>query len=324
MRVLIASRHRYPASVGGLSGCRLLDYLAKGLSELGHTVFCYLEGGAAIPLPPAINLVSEPVLDVDILHVQDTKLFRKLGAPDRKWIRTCHVDFELKGLDRASARSNWVFVSKTLAQTYGSDRYVLNGIDPAEFIYSEQKQDYFLFVCDLERAMSKGLDVALDLARRTGVKLVVAGSSWDCRLVEEIALMCDAVGADYQGEIWGTRKAALFAEAKAVLFPTKWNEGFGLVMAEALMSGTPVICSDQGACPEIISPDVGFICSSNADYLQAIERVTGISPRACREKAMREFHYLRMAADYVREYEKELGRGSSSEALADNAVRAAF
>ena len=307
MRVLIASRHRYPASVGGLSGCRILDYLAKGLSELGHTVFYYLEGGAAISLPSEVTLVQKPFLDVDILHVQDTKLFRTLNAPERKWIRTCHVDFALKGLDRASARSNWVFVSRTLAQTYGSDRYVLNGIDPEEFIYSEKKEDYFLFVCDLERAMNKGLDIALDIARQIGFKLVVAGSSWDKQLVRQIAELCRESGADYQGEIWGTRKAELFTKAKAVLFPTKWNEGFGLVMAEAMMSGTPVICSDSGACAELISPDVGFVCSSEADYFDAMSKLDTISPRACRERAMRDFHYLRMAADYVREYEREIG-----------------
>lgn len=307
MRVLIASRHRYPASVGGLSGCRIFDYLAKGLAELGHTVFYYLEGGAAISLPAEVTLVEKPFLDVDILHVQDTKLFRKLSAPERKWIRTCHVDFALKGLDRASARSNWVFVSRTLAQIYGSDRYVLNGIDPAEFIYSEKKEDYFLFVCDLERAMNKGLDIALDIARQIGIKLVVAGSSWDKQLVRQIAELCRESGADYQGEIWGTRKAELFAKAKAVLFPTQWNEGFGLVMAEAMMSGTPVICSDRGACAELINSDVGFVCSSKADYFDAISKLDTISPRACRERAMRDFHYLRMAADYVREYEREIG-----------------
>ena len=72
------------------------------------------------------------------------------------------------------------------------------------------------------------------------------------------------------------------------------------------MSGTPVICSDKGACPELITPDVGFVCRTDRDYVAALRNVVNISPRACREKAMREFHYKRMAADYVSEYEKEL------------------
>ena len=76
------------------------------------------------------------------------------------------------------------------------------------------------------------------------------------------------------------------------------------------MSGTPVICSDRGACPEIISPDVGFVCSDESDYVKAVNNVAGISPHACREKAMKKYHYLRMAADYVAEYLKEIERGA--------------
>jgi glycosyltransferase involved in cell wall biosynthesis len=78
-------------------------------------------------------------------------------------------------------------------------------------------------------------------------------------------------------------------------------------MVEALMSGTPVICSDRGACPEIISDDVGFVCRTDQDYLDAVDKIADISPRACRDKAMKDYHYLGMAANYVAEYEKEIG-----------------
>ena len=67
-----------------------------------------------------------------------------------------------------------------------------------------------------------------------------------------------------------------------------------------------MICSDKGACPELISPDVGFVCRDDRDYVAALRNLPRISPQACREKAMREFHYQRMARDYVTEYEKEL------------------
>jgi glycosyltransferase involved in cell wall biosynthesis len=98
----------------------------------------------------------------------------------------------------------------------------------------------------------------------------------------------------------------LLAGARAFLFPTKVDEAFGLGMAEALMSGTPVICSDRGACPEIVSPEVGFVCARPQDYIAAIERISEISPAACRAKALKDYHYLRMARDYVKEYEQEI------------------
>jgi glycosyltransferase involved in cell wall biosynthesis len=104
----------------------------------------------------------------------------------------------------------------------------------------------------------------------------------------------------------GRQKAELLAGARAFLFPTRVDEAFGLGMVEALMSGTPVICSDRGACPEIITRDVGFVCRYEPDYLNAIRRVGEIKPQTCRDKAMRNFHYLRMAKDYLGEYEKEI------------------
>ena len=75
---------------------------------------------------------------------------------------------------------------------------------------------------------------------------------------------------------------------KAFLFPTNVNEAFGLGMVEAMMSGTPVISSDRGACPELVSSDVGFVCKDGEDYVSAINDVAKISSSACRAKAMSE------------------------------------
>ncbi|MGH9763333.1 MAG: glycosyltransferase, partial [Blastocatellia bacterium] len=92
----------------------------------------------------------------------------------------------------------------------------------------------------------------------------------------------------------------------ALVLPTRVNEAFGLCIAEALMSGTPVICSDKGACPELVSGDVGFVCKDHADYVRAFSLIKTIDSKACRERALKEFHYLRMATDYLREYKREL------------------
>jgi len=154
----------------------------------------------------------------------------------------------------------------------------------------------------------KGLDEVLSLSAEIGFKLVVAGTGKDYESIRRVAEMCRQVGAEYVGDVKGRRKAELLAGAKAFLFPTKVVEAFGLGMVEALMSGTPVICSDCGACPELISADVGFVCRNRDELVAAVKFVEEIPPRACREKAMRDFHYLRMAADYVAEYEKEIAR----------------
>jgi glycosyltransferase involved in cell wall biosynthesis len=218
------------------------------------------------------------------------------------------MDEQTRGRERAHSTRNWIFVSQTLAQLHGRDRYVWNGIDPSEYIYSETKDDYFLFMSTMDWGTKKGLDIVLSMAKQLGFKLVIAGTGESYERIATVQDMCRKVGARYVGDVRGKEKAELLAGAKGFLFPTKLDEAFGLGMVEALMSGTPVICSDRGACPEIITPEVGFVCHTDDDYLTAIDRVSDLDPRVCRDKAMRDYHYHTMARNYVRQYEIESAR----------------
>ncbi|NEO38735.1 MAG: glycosyltransferase family 4 protein [Moorea sp. SIOASIH] len=307
MRIYISSNHQYPAKINGTASQHTTDLLAKGLAELGHDVFYDLRNNEILePLPDSVNQVTERMFDVDILQPQDIPPSRAFDSHGKPWVRTFQAPFgnhDVSGL----SKENLIFVSRSHAQSYGCDRYVHNSIDPAEFIYSETKDDYFIFlVCGLERAVLKGFGIALLLVQELGIKLVVAGSSKNEFYQRQFAAMCREQGVDFVGEIRGPQKAQLIASAKALLAPTLINEPFGLVVPEALISGTPVICSHHGAFKEIVSSDVGFICHRQKDYIAAVERLDEISPQACREKAMRDFHYRTMAANYLKEYEKEI------------------
>ena len=320
MRVLLSSEHQYPANneVGtGLhprslpsgSGFWMHDLVMKGLVEMGHEVFYLLPEGISAPLPTGATLVSQPVWEADVLHTisdRDQPLVAEWQARGKPWVTTCHMDMRTRGLAQSPTTANWVFVSRTLAQLHGRTRYVLNGVDPSACIYSETKSDYLMFMSSMDWEMKKGLDIALSLAARFRFRLVVAGTGNNYKTIFRVTSLCRQIGAHYVGDVRGQKKAELLAGARAFLFPTRVDEAFGLGMAEALMSGTPVICSDKGACPELITPDVGFVCRNDSDYVAALSNVSRISPQVCREKAMREFHYQRMAADYVNEYEKEI------------------
>ena len=311
MRISVTAIHRYPARLAGPSGGRVFDVLVKGLAQLGHEVFYHLHEGAMASLPNGVHLVHSPRWEVDLLHCRSTdEIWREAERRHLPWVATVHADQDTWNISRDAAPDNWIFVSEALAKTYGRRRFVLNGVDPDELIYSETKDDYLLFVAALQIAERKGLDIAIRLAQRCGLPLVVAGSSPDQRLVERIAAKCKSPGVRYVGEIVGEPKAQLFAGAKALLFPTQVNEAFGLVMAEALMSGTPVVCSHFGACAELISPDVGFVCRTDGEYLDALQQVHEgrILAQRCREVAIERFHYLRMARDYIREYEREISK----------------
>jgi glycosyltransferase involved in cell wall biosynthesis len=324
MRLLLSSPHTYPAApeIGsGMhptrfpsgSGFSIQDLVAKGLAELGHEVFYLMPEEPRRPLPEGVRFVPKLWLDVDLVHSivgHDEAIGRQIHGA-RPWVATCHLTGEAAGNGKPYSPPHWIFVSQTCATHHGSDRYVRNGLDPEHYIFSETKDDYFLFMSAMYWGDGKGLDIALSLSNRLGFKLVIAGTDLTYEGIKRVTEMADKAGAMYVGDVRGKEKAELLAGAKGLLFPTRLDEAFGLVMVEALMSGTPVICSDKGACPEVISSDVGFVCKQEEDYFAAIEDVGKIRPAVCRDKAIREFHYQRMVADYLAEYQKEMDRNGN-------------
>lgn len=320
MRILLMSGHRYPADNGKSSDPRpfpsgapfvVHDLIAKGLARLGHDVYYLLENGAESPPPDGIKVTREIINDVDIFHNCERR--------DGPWVKTQHRFAD--ELDGATPPDNWIFASRSLARSHGKERFVTNGVDPEGFTYGETKQGYFLFLAGMQGPRNrhaywgKGLDIALSLAQSMGFELVVAGTAIDREIINKVSKMCREAGARYLGDVRSAQKAELLAGARGLLFPTRLNEGCPLVIAEALMSGTPIIASDKGPCKELVTADVGFVCADQQDYMQAIENIDSISPRACREKALDSFHYMGMAANYIIEYEKELGTCGTAEAV---------
>lgn len=307
MRIYLSSAHKYPGWRYGVAAHTVNDNLARGLSELGHEVRYHLDDSSDAKLPEGIVSVSGFLGDEDILHVNHLPL---TVSPETSLplVRSIHSDVRYQGWLPEMVTPNCIFVSQTLANLHKSDRFVRNGLDPADFIYSETKGNYFIFVASggVERVRLKGLDTAFQITKLAGVELRVAGGSRDPNEVEELENLCHENGAIYLGLMHGERKAELLSDARALLFPTQMNEAFGLVVAEALMSGTPVIASDRGAMREMLPPAVGFVCANYFEYLYAIANVGRIAPSNCRRWALEQFHYLNMARAYVKEYQREI------------------
>lgn len=105
-------------------------------------------------------------------------------------------------------------------------------------------------------------------------------------------------------------RVELLRHADALLDPIRWPEPFGLVMAEALATGTPVLAFPFGAAPEIVdSGRTGYLCATEADMAAAVGRLGRIDRAACREAAERHFDAERMAADYLRLYRQVTASG---------------
>jgi len=138
-------------------------------------------------------------------------------------------------------------------------------------IYIRKKRRLSSFYVDNGLGDGKGLDVVLSLSALVGFKLVVAGTGKD-RKASTGSRPWPGVGADYVGDVRGKAKAELLAAPRPSCFRQSLMKLWPR-MVEALMSGTPVICSDRGACPEIISPEVGFV---------AVTKITWVTMPTCR------------------------------------------
>lgn len=298
MRVFLTSKSRYPARLQGYGGSRVQDNIAKGLAELGHRVDYCVEEGYAAPLPRGVAACRRDNWGADVYHFYDYPVYGLPPQPGKPWVHTYHAPYE--GEFEPEVAAHFIYVSRAQAERHGATRYVWNGIDPEEVVYSEAKEDYYFFIVSRLSRWSKGLLPAIAAVERIGARLVVAGER-DAQVPASRNVTC-------VGYVSGERKAALLAGAKALFFPVQGPETFGLPIAEALMSGTPVIGSNNGSVPELVTPDVGFTCGTVDEYAAAAERIGEISPAACRARAMREFHYRVMAERYLAEYERELGR----------------
>ena len=315
MKIYFSSYHKYPGRLHGVASHAVHDNLVKGLGELGHEVYYHLKEKPDRPLPSGVIYTDTRAIGADIYHINDGDL-EDVFDDKFPWVRILHCDVRLHGYELDICKDNWIYVSETLANLYGSSRFVHNGINPDEFIFSETKDDYLFFIVGgVNRAEMKGVEEALSIAEKCGIRLKVAGSSDDKVELELFKSFCEKRGAEFCGPVYEKQKAELFAGAKALLFPSKFNEACPLVISESLVSGTPVIASANGANPELLTDDVGFICHTEQDYLDAVSAVDSIKPSKCRAYALEHFHYLKMAKNYVLQYEHELERAKVSSSI---------
>ena len=119
----------------------------------------------------------------------------------------------------------------------------------------------------------------------------------------EVAPHIDGKAVRFVGEVDGPLKRSLFARARGLLMPIRWNEPFGMVMIEAMACGTPVIAFAEGAAPElIVDGETGFIVTDEAAMAAAVARLSGIAPRACRDWVVEHCDVDAVAAAYERTY----------------------
>ena len=300
MHIALFFWDRLPApDYGGTQ--RMVLYLARGLAAAGHQVTLVAGHGSRVPettlVPVDLKEARGPAFDIRPLLPGGIELLLTFAPlrqpPDVPWIRTLPGNWK----PGTTAPPNTLFLSEDHARRHGGHAWVYNGIDPADFHFRRDKDDYDLFLGRLHSI--KGYRWAIEGAKRTRHRLLLAGG-WRPSLSRWVR---------YVGKVGGERKAALLAGAQVFWMPALWDEPFGITLIEALVSGTPVLGTRRGALPEVISADVGALGDS-VDELVALRPTLGdIEPEACRARVERHFTHHAMAEGYLRVFRHYLATG---------------
>ena len=196
-----------------------------------------------------------------------------------------------------------------------------NPLDVTTIPFSAHKEDFAFFLgrCDWE----KNPDGAIRVARAAGLRLVMALRIHQGERAYFAGAVRPLLGPDVTllPEVGAPEKFEWLRRARVVIFPSQWEEPFGLVMAEALACGTPVVALNRGAAPEVITDGVtGLLRDSEAALAEALRDVGSLDPYACRSQIAERFNPRRIAGCYVAAYCRAIARHDAAPrgaALAD-------
>jgi glycosyltransferase involved in cell wall biosynthesis len=322
-----------PAGYGGTE--LFVAHLATALQKLGVEVVVYANGESTVPVKcrsiyergewPIKNAEHAWIQDLnhtswavanaqdgcDAIHVQSPQGITFSRFTNRPVVLTLHGphDPKLSEIYSFFPDVHYVCISNAQGREETMPRLhtVHHGIDVAQYRLVEQKQQYLSFIGRI--APLKGTHIAIDVAKRTGIPLKIAGDIqplnreyFEGKIKPEI----DGKLVEYIGLADLATKNELLGNSMAMLFPIQWNEPFGLVMVEAMACGTPVLAMPGGSVPEIVQPGVsGYVCRSVVEMAKRA-RDLNLSPGAVRKHVEENFSTSRMARAYLQVYEMAL------------------
>jgi glycosyltransferase involved in cell wall biosynthesis len=188
-----------------------------------------------------------------------------------------------------------------LATTY-------NGIDPGDWTFVDRPGEYLVFLGRFHP--EKGAHLAIEIAKRAGVRLKLAAIPQDTAYFDEsIAPHIDGDAVQFLGHVKGAARDELLGGALALVHMTTRPERFGLVLVEAMACGTPVLGARMGSLPEIVvDGTTGFLCATVDEAVAAVPRLAALDRAACRAHVETTFSTERMVDRYLDAYAKALER----------------
>ena len=319
-----------PRSHGGTEIA--IDLLTRGLVERGHDVTLFASGDSrttaklhpVIPLAtqndPSATSYLEREMDVrnaaeayareadfDLLHAHwptPSAYFSDRTA--KPTVLTCaYLEKEIYEWYRDRYPNvHCVCVSRAQARMLGGGLPVIPyGVDVGQVPFDERPENLLVTVGRL--VPHKGADRAIAIAKAVGLPLVIVGAVtpylaesepyWE----ERVRPLVDGRFVRHIPHLPNDEVLKLVSRARAFLFPISWEEPFGLVVAEAMVAGTPVIGTRRGSLPEIVEEGVtGFLGETDEELAGLVRRVGEIDRERCRRRASERFSADRMVSDY--------------------------
>jgi len=323
-----------PKTYGGTE--RVVSYLTEALVSLGHEVTLFASGDSITkarlraichrslrldkhsidPVADHVYLaerVFQESEEFEVVHSHMDYLFypllRRMQTPH---VTTLHGRLDIPNLSMLYREfsdiplvsiSNYQRLPLSWANWAAT---VHHGLPDDLYTFREKPGDYLAFIGRI--SPEKRVDSAIKIAARAGMPLKIAAkvdkvdqSYFD----SAIKPLLSGGNVEFVGEIGETEKNEFLGRAYALLFPINWPEPFGLVMIEAMACGTPTIARIRGSVPEVIDEgQTGFMVNDVAGAVRAVNKLSSLSRKRCREVFEQRFTATRMANDYLAVYEQ--------------------
>lgn len=349
MRIALIAPPFVPVPPKKYGGTELfIAQLANGLQKLGKEVVVYANGESTVDAPvrwlykeaqwPIQGLIYDNLKDLnhttwaiadavstcDVIHINNAPGLASSRFLDLPYVYTIHHPHD-DGLSQYYSyfpQVDFVTISDFQRQRETVLRRVCtihHGIDLSPYRLQKEKQDYLAFIGRI--APVKGTHLAIEVAKKAGMPLKIAGEiqpMFRDYYDQQIKPHVDGKFIEYVGEADLKAKNEFLGKARAMLFPIKWDEPFGLVQIEAMACGTPVLALPGGSVREIVQEGVsGYVCSS-VDEMAQRARDLALAPKRIREYVETNFSLQRMVKQYSDLYDT-LVAGAHADAIAASA-----
>ncbi len=295
------------ASGDSITSAKLISVYPKSMREAklkdlyGLNVYTFLNVGLAYQMQDEFDIIHDHTNHIGLPAANISK------TPA---VFTMHGNFtiELRKIFQKLTKPYVVTISNAQTKYAPNLNYigtVYNGLDMEYFPFSEEPDNYLLFVGRI--SMDKGVHFAIDVALYLDIPLIIAAKldKADTNYYYNYIEPYLSENIKWIGEVDEEERNRLMSRALAFLHPVTWPEPFGLTLIESMACGCPVIAFNRGSIPEVVEDGrTGFVVNTLEEMIEAVGNIGQINRNECRQYALEKFNAKRMTDGYEEIYRK--------------------